>query len=51
MNEMAVTATEVANNAQGAAAAAREADEATLDSTLCRQWHHSSDWPPFSAYR
>lgn len=31
MHEMAVTSTEVANNAQGAAAAAREADEATLD--------------------
>ncbi|MBU2898708.1 methyl-accepting chemotaxis protein [Vibrio hepatarius] len=29
MNEMAVTATEVANNAQGAAGAAKEADEAT----------------------
>ncbi|MGC9461083.1 PDC sensor domain-containing protein, partial [Vibrio genomosp. F10] len=29
MNEMAVTATEVANNAQGAAAAARDADDAT----------------------
>ncbi|KGY11833.1 chemotaxis protein [Vibrio tubiashii] len=29
MNEMAVTATEVANNAQGAASAAKEADEAT----------------------
>ncbi|MBD1565692.1 methyl-accepting chemotaxis protein [Vibrio sp. S12_S33] len=31
MHEMAVTSTEVANNAQGAAAAAREADEATQD--------------------
>ena len=31
MNEMAVTATEVANNAQGAAAAAKEADDATID--------------------
>lgn len=31
MHEMAVTSTEVANNAQGAAAAAREGDEATLD--------------------
>lgn len=31
MHEMAVTSTEVANNAQGAAAAAKEADEATQD--------------------
>ncbi|WP_117233166.1 methyl-accepting chemotaxis protein [Vibrio maerlii] len=33
MNEMTVTATEVANNAQGAATAAREADEATIAGT------------------
>ncbi|EOZ5528995.1 methyl-accepting chemotaxis protein [Vibrio metschnikovii] len=31
MHEMSVTATEVANNAQGAASAAKEADEATIE--------------------
>ncbi|MCG6368873.1 methyl-accepting chemotaxis protein [Vibrio fluvialis] len=31
MHEMAVTATEVANNAQGAASAAKEADDATVE--------------------
>ncbi|MBY8058140.1 methyl-accepting chemotaxis protein [Vibrio fluvialis] len=31
MHEMAVTATEVANNAQGAASAAKEADDATIE--------------------
>ena len=30
MHEMSVTATEVANNAQGAASAAKEADDATV---------------------
>lgn len=31
MHEMSVTATEVANNAQGAASAAKEADQATVE--------------------
>ncbi|MCG3765844.1 methyl-accepting chemotaxis protein [Vibrio cincinnatiensis] len=34
MHEMSVTATEVANNAQGAASAAKEADEATQEGSL-----------------
>ncbi len=34
MHEMSVTATEVANNAQGAASAAKEADQATVEALL-----------------
>ncbi len=50
MNEMAVTATEVANNAQGAAAT-READEATLNGTSVVSDTTQAVITPLSSYR